>query len=89
VEKLEKHLNFYAKQSNLTHAYYFNMPMILLLYKEAYFNSNELNFFVPSVAKVLLLEFEDIFSKEIPSGLPSIPEIEHQIDFVLGASIPN
>ena len=45
VEKLEKHLNFHAKQSDLTHAYYFNMPMILLLYKEAYFNSNELNFF--------------------------------------------
>jgi hypothetical protein len=38
VEKLEKHLNFHAKQSDLTHAYDFNMPMILLLYKEAYFN---------------------------------------------------
>jgi len=32
VEKLGKHLNFYAKQSDLTHAYHSNIPMILLLW---------------------------------------------------------
>jgi hypothetical protein len=32
--KVGKHLNFYAKQFDLTHAYFFYMPMILLLYKE-------------------------------------------------------
>jgi hypothetical protein len=76
LEKLEKHLNFYAKQSDLTHAYHSNIPMILLLYKETYFNSDDLNSCVPSIAKFLLQEFEDIFPKKMPNGLPSIREIE-------------
>jgi len=54
LEKLEKHLNFYTKQSDLTHACHSNIPMILLLYKEAYFNSDGLNSCVPSVSKFLL-----------------------------------
>ena len=37
----------------------------------------------------LLQEFEDLFPKEMPSGLPPIRGIEHQIDFILGAAIPN
>jgi hypothetical protein len=37
VEKLGKHLFFYAKQSDLTHACHSNMPMILLLYNKTYF----------------------------------------------------
>ena len=37
----------------------------------------------------LLKEFGDVFPNEIPSGLPPIRGIEHQIDFVLGAAIPN
>jgi hypothetical protein len=76
LEKLENHLNFYAKQSDLTHAYHSNIPMILLLYKETYFNSDDLNSCVPSIAKFLLQEFEDIFPKKMPNGLPSIREIE-------------
>ncbi|XP_058006770.1 uncharacterized protein LOC131182138 [Hevea brasiliensis] len=34
-------------------------------------------------------EFEDVFPEEIPNGLPPIRGIEHQIDFVPGAVIPN
>jgi len=41
------------------------------------------------LVKVLLQEFEDVFSDDIPSGLPPIRGIAHQIDFVPGASIPN
>jgi hypothetical protein len=44
---------------------------------------------VPSIVKVLLQEFKDIFPEDIPSGLPPIKGIEHQIDLVPGASIPN
>ena len=65
------------------------MPIILLVYKEAFFNSDDLDSCVPSVVKVLLQEFEDVFPDDIPSGLPPIRGIEHQIDFVPGASIPN
>ncbi|XP_061975771.1 uncharacterized protein LOC133697309 [Populus nigra] len=41
------------------------------------------------IVKVLSQEFEDVFPEKIPSGLPPIRGIEHQIDFVQGAFIPN
>ncbi|PKI46714.1 hypothetical protein CRG98_032890 [Punica granatum] len=34
-------------------------------------------------------EFGDVFSEELPKGLPVVRGIEHQIDFVPGAAIPN
>ena len=82
-------LNFFAKYSDLKHGYLSELPMILLVYKKTYFNSNNLDSYVPSVVKVLLQEFEDVFLEEIPSGLPLIRGIKHQINFVPGASIPN
>jgi len=49
-----KHLNFFAKSNDLKHAYLSDLPMILLVYKEAFFNSDDLDSCVPSVVKVLL-----------------------------------
>jgi hypothetical protein len=46
--------------------------MILFLYKEVYFNFDDLDSCVSNVAKVLLHEFEDIFLEEIPNSLPPI-----------------
>uniref|UniRef100_A0A2N9FTV9 CCHC-type domain-containing protein n=1 Tax=Fagus sylvatica TaxID=28930 RepID=A0A2N9FTV9_FAGSY len=34
-------------------------------------------------------EYEDVFPNDVPSGLPPIRGIKHQIDFVPGATIPN
>uniref|UniRef100_A0A2N9HB23 CCHC-type domain-containing protein n=1 Tax=Fagus sylvatica TaxID=28930 RepID=A0A2N9HB23_FAGSY len=34
-------------------------------------------------------EFEDVFPEEMPNELPPIRGVEHQIDFVPGAAIPN
>ncbi|KAL7596133.1 hypothetical protein Lser_V15G29757 [Lactuca serriola] len=34
-------------------------------------------------------EFGDLFAEDVPNGLPPIRGIEHQIDFMPGASIPN
>ena len=86
---MEKYLNLYAKQNDLTHVYFSDMPMILLLYNEAYFNTNELDSSVTSVSVSLLQEFENVFPNKIPSGLSPIREMEHQIDLVLGSAIPN
>jgi len=44
---------------------------------------------LPPKIKNLLREFEDIFHKEGPIGLPPFRGIEHQIDLVLMASLPN
>ena len=63
--------------------------MIVVLYKETYFNTNNLNSSLPSVVKSLLQEFDDVIPEEVPDGLPPLRGIEHQIDFILGAAIPN
>jgi hypothetical protein len=65
--------------------YLSDLLMILLLYKEAFFNSDDLDSCVSSVVKVLLREFKDVFPDDIPSGLPPIRGIEHKIDFVPSA----
>ena len=39
--------------------------------------------------KFFYRNFEDVFLDDIPSGLPLIKGIEHQIDLVPRASIPN
>jgi len=44
---------------------------------------------LPPQVKDLLKEFDDIFSKESPIGLPPFRGIEYQIDLFLGASLPN
>lgn len=59
------------------------------MYKETYFNTNNLNHCLSSVYVFLLHVYEDIFSNEIPSGLPLIRGIKHQIDPIPQAFIPN
>lgn len=90
IERKEKqHLSVFAKESEIKRAYFSNQPMLVLLYKEAYLNTNDLDSSLPSIVVTLLQEFEDVFPDEGPSGLPPIRGIEHQIDFIPGATIPN
>jgi len=89
VEKLKKQPNFYAREGEVRYAFFTNKPMILLVCKEAYFNTNDLHHIVHNVAISLLQEFDDVFPDDTPSRLPPLRGIEHQIDFVHGASIPN
>jgi len=44
---------------------------------------------ISSVAISLLQEFDDVFPDDTPSGLPPLRGIEHKIDFIPEASIPN
>src|SRR3954471_18068153 len=44
---------------------------------------------LPLVLSSLLQEFKDVFPDEIPLGLPPLRGIEHQIDLIPGAPLPN
>jgi len=44
---------------------------------------------VPSVVVSLLQEFEDVFSRDVPSILPLLKGIEHRIDLIPGAANSN
>ena len=88
-EETKRKESFYAKPSEIKRAFYSERPMYILLYKEALLNTNELDPSLPSVVSSLLQEYEDVFPDDVPSGLPPIRGIEHQIDFIPGAAIPN
>ena len=87
--KIKRKTQFYAKASEGKRELFLNKPMIVLLYKETLFNTNQLDTSLPSSIVSLLQEFDDVFPEEIPKGLPPIRGIKHQIDFVPSATIPN
>ena len=70
--KIERKTNFYAKASEVKRALFLNKSMIVLLYKEAIFNTNQLDTSLPSSIVSLFQEFEDVFPEEITKGLPYI-----------------
>jgi hypothetical protein len=88
VETIKKHNNFYAKGCEIKNVCFPDMPIILIMYKKTYFNTNDLDHYIPSVYVFLLQDFK-IFRDEIPNGLLLIRGIEHQIDLVSKAYIPN
>jgi hypothetical protein len=60
-----------------------------LICKRALFSHDDIYSLVPPVVTNLLQEYEDIFPAEVPPGLPPMRGIEHQIDLISGASLPN
>ena len=44
---------------------------------------------LPPAVTNILQEFADVFPQDVPSGLPPIRGIEHHIDLISGASLPN
>ncbi|OMO57530.1 reverse transcriptase [Corchorus capsularis] len=78
-----------ATKSEIKEALNDNSVLILLLLKYTLVSTNHLESELPSNIVSLLTDYVDVFPEEIPSGLPPIRGIEHQIDFIPGAQIPN
>ncbi|XP_071933078.1 uncharacterized protein [Coffea arabica] len=64
-------------------------PLLMLVSKEVALNMHELDTDIPLEVKSLLQEYADVFPEDMPSGLPPLRGIEHQIDFIPGVSLPN
>ena len=64
-------------------------PILLLLSKECNSKGACPTKSFPKEISSLLQDFEDVFPKEVPQGLPPLRGIEHQIDLIPGASLPN
>jgi len=79
-----------AKKGEIKDAIATKQPLYLLFCKEVALFTNTFNTQdLPNCVEFLLHEFEDLFPKEIPNGLPPIRGIEHHIDLVPRASLPN
>jgi len=77
-------------QQSLFHTLHEEQPSYLLLCQAILtcLSSSSLKNLPPPII-ALLQEFEDLFPKDDPHGLPPFRGIEHQNDFVPGASLPN
>nr|AAN09859.1 putative polyprotein [Oryza sativa Japonica Group] len=60
-----------------------------LICKQALVSFDDIASSIPPVVTNLLQEYENVFLAEIPPGLPPMRGIEHQIDLIPGASLPN
>ncbi|KAE9592380.1 putative nucleotidyltransferase, Ribonuclease H [Lupinus albus] len=85
-----KREGYMATKGEIKHALISKQPLYLFFSREFCLTTNpskegELPMFVEN----LLQEFGDVFPREVPHGLPPIRGIEHQIDLIPGASLPN
>jgi hypothetical protein len=60
-----------------------------LVCRQVLFSLEDIATILPHAITNLLQEFKDVFPTEIPLGLPHLRGIEHQIDLIPGASLPN
>ena len=60
--------------------------VFVLVARELYGETHEEQ---PEEVKSVLQEFKDVFLKELPDHLPPMHDIQHTIDFLPGATLPN
>jgi hypothetical protein len=64
-------------------------PCYAIVCKEVLFSFEDMPLSLPPAVANLLQEYMDIFPQDVPPSLPPIRGIEHQIDLIPGASLPN
>ena len=87
-EKKDRKESLLVKVREVKRTLLTRQPLYMLYCKELNLNSNVSNK-LPSGVDSVLQEFEDVFPKEIPPGLPPLRGIEHHIDLILGVVLPN
>jgi hypothetical protein len=78
-----------ATKSDLAVSTNVDVSFHALVCMQVLFSLEDITTPLPHAITNLLHEFKDIFPTEIPSGLPPLRGIEHQIDLILDVSLPN
>ena len=89
-ETLEVRESYLATKSEVKRLCRAKQSLYILFCKNQILTTNTFDDFeVPSSVKTLLQDFQDMFPPNVPNGLPPLRGIEHQIDLIPGASLPN
>jgi hypothetical protein len=64
-------------------------PFHALVWRKVLFSLHDITTPLPRAITKLLQEFKDVFPAKIPLGLPPLRGIEHQIDLIPRAMLPN
>ncbi|WVZ52679.1 hypothetical protein U9M48_003716 [Paspalum notatum var. saurae] len=78
-----------ATKSDLAASAFDDVFGYALLCKRVLFSLDDMPPSLPPAVANLLQEFKDVFPAEIPPGLPPLRGIEHQIDLIPDATLPN
>ncbi|KAK8684243.1 hypothetical protein V6N13_040273 [Hibiscus sabdariffa] len=84
----KKKMNVYASSREIRKCLSTHQSVFILMFKDHCLLAEFSDDF-PAPILSLLQEFKDVFPDETPKGLPPLRGIEHQIDFIPGATIPN
>ena len=66
-----------------------NYVSYALICKDVLISLHDMQQSMPPIVANVLQEYADVFPSEVPMGLPPLRGIEHQIDLIPGASLPN
>jgi hypothetical protein len=86
--KLKSHAML-ATKSDLAISSNVDVSFQALLCRQVLFSLEDITTLFLRTITNLLYEFKDVFPTEIPPGLPPLRGLEHQIDLIPGASLPN
>jgi hypothetical protein len=86
--KLKSHAML-ATKSDLAVSTNVDVSFHALVCSQVLFSLEDITTPLPHTVTNLLQEFKDVFSAGIPPGLPPLRGIEHQIDLIPDASLPN
>jgi hypothetical protein len=78
-----------ATKSDLAVSTSIDVSFHALVCRQVLFLLEDITTALPRTITNLLQEFKDVFRAEIPPGLPPLRGIEHQLDLIPGASLPN
>jgi hypothetical protein len=78
-----------ATKSDLAISTNVDVSFQALVCRQVLFSLEDITTPLPRAITNLLQEFKDVFLAEIPPGLPPLRGIEHQIDLISDASLPN
>jgi hypothetical protein len=79
----------FATKSDLDELSASTGPCYALVCKHALYSIEIASIALPHAVANLLQEYMDVFPSELPPGLPPVRGIEHKINLIPGASLPN